>query len=58
MTPGQAAYEEDLRRWPNYHDGEPRPPWSEIDDISKRSWERNPTPREYKHLTSTETEKP
>lgn len=52
MTPGQQAYEEDVRRQPNYHprvDGTvlPRVPWSELSAIAKWSWEKNPTPREW-----------
>lgn len=44
-TPGQIAYEEDVRRRPNYPDGGPRPPWSRLDELTQWSWERNPTPR-------------
>jgi hypothetical protein len=52
MTPGQTAYEEDVRRKPNYHprvDGTvvPRKTWDELDMVVQRSWELNPTPREW-----------
>lgn len=51
-TPGQIAYEEDVRRKPHYHprvDGtvRPRRTWDELDALTKRSWELNPTPREW-----------
>lgn len=46
-TPGQLAYEEDCRRCPHHHDGSPRRAWSEIGDVARWSWERNPTPRDY-----------
>ena len=51
-TPGQIAYEEDVRRKPNYHprvDGtvRPRRTWDELDAVTKRSWEINPTPRSW-----------
>jgi hypothetical protein len=42
---GQLAYELDVVLDPNYHDGSPRKKWEELDDISRWSWERNPTPR-------------
>ena len=48
-TPGQIAYEEDVRRCPEYHDGMKRPAWGKLHDVSKMSWERDPTPREFKH---------
>lgn len=44
-TPGQIAYEQELKIWPNYDHGQPRAPWSRLPDIAKWSWERNPTPR-------------
>jgi hypothetical protein len=48
-TPGELAYNEDLRRQPIYlHTGEPRPTWAQLDAWVKQSWERNPTPREWK----------
>lgn len=39
---GRQAYEEDLRKFPVYHNGEPRPSWEKLSDIAKRSWERTP----------------
>ncbi|MHB1871853.1 MAG: DUF7007 domain-containing protein [Steroidobacteraceae bacterium] len=42
---GQAAYERDVAREPSYHDGKLRRSWSELDDIARESWERNPTVR-------------
>lgn len=44
-TPGQIAYEEDVRRCPLYHDGTPRRSWSSLCEVARWSWERNPTPR-------------
>lgn len=49
-TPGQTAYEEDLRRQPLYHDGGRRPSWAELDPWARPSWEKNPTPRDMRHL--------
>jgi hypothetical protein len=51
-TPGQIAYEEDVRRKPGYHprvDGtvRPRRTWGELDRVVQQSWELNPTPREW-----------
>ena len=49
-TPGQLAYEEDCKRQPHYPGQHRyRLTWEELDDIAKWSWERNPTPREYKN---------
>lgn len=45
-TPGQCAYEEDVSNWPRYDDGSPRKSWDELDEISRLSWEKNPTPRQ------------
>jgi hypothetical protein len=47
-TQGQIAYEAELDAKPLYHDGTPRRPWEQIDDVCKLSWERNPTPRRTK----------
>lgn len=44
-TPGQIAYEEDVRRQPTYHDGSPRRPWDQLGDAVQWDWERNPTPK-------------
>ncbi len=46
-TPGHAAYIEDCRRKPNYHDNTPRKQWSELQDHVRATWDRNPTPRAY-----------
>ena len=42
---GQVAYERDVAREPLYHDGTPRSTWSELEDVARESWERNPTVR-------------
>lgn len=42
---GQLAYERDLIKCPNYHDGKPRRPWDALDAIARHSWEKNPTDR-------------
>ncbi len=47
MTPGQAAYEEDVRRRPLYHDNTPRKAWSALNEVEQYTWEREPTPREW-----------
>jgi hypothetical protein len=52
ITPGEAAYIEDVRRRPNYHTGEPRLTWAQLDAWVKQSWERNPTPREWKQAAT------
>lgn len=44
-TPGQIAYEEDVRLTPTYLDGRPRRAWSQLGEAERWSWERNPTPR-------------
>ena len=51
-TLGQIAYEEDVLRKPTYPprvDGtvRPRRTWDELDELTKRSWELNPVPREW-----------
>jgi hypothetical protein len=48
ITPGEAAYIEDVRRRPTYHTGERRRSWAQLDAHIKASWERDPTPREWK----------
>ncbi len=47
MTPGQTAYEADLARKPEYHNGQKRPAWEDLDEIAQGSWERNPTARKW-----------
>lgn len=37
---GQAAYEQDLTKRPNYHDGSPRPAWRDLSAIAQWSWSR------------------
>jgi hypothetical protein len=44
-TPGQLAYETELRARPRYDDGGQRKTWDQLPEIAKWSWERNPTPR-------------
>jgi hypothetical protein len=49
-TPGQLAYERDLEHQPTYNCADhgtdaPRPTWSELREIARWSWERNPTDR-------------
>lgn len=46
-TAAKAAYEEDVRRMPRYHDGAPRKPWEGLDALARMSWEKNPTPRNW-----------
>lgn len=48
-TAGQIAYEQDCVLCPNYHDGAIRRSWETLPEWAKQSWERNPTPREYKY---------
>lgn len=43
---GRAAYEEELRRLPLYHDGAARPSWDALPEYARWSWSRNPTQRE------------
>lgn len=48
-TPGQLAYEEDVRRQPRYSDdGPPRKQWHELDQGVQSTWHKEPTPREWK----------
>jgi hypothetical protein len=46
-TAGQLAYEEDVRRCPTYHDGTPRLRWDQLVELTRWSWEIEPTPRDY-----------
>lgn len=57
-TPGQLAYERDLKKIPNYPPdcgaafaGKPRPTWEELKEYARWSWERNPTDRHWKLTT-------
>lgn len=43
-----AAYAEDLRRCPLYHDGAPRKTWDQLTDNERMTWVKNPTPRTFK----------
>lgn len=38
-TQGQLDYEENVRKYPLYHDGTPRPAWDELHEIARQSWE-------------------
>lgn len=42
---GQIAYEQDCAIEPTYGNGQPRRTWSQLDTVSRWSWERNPTVR-------------
>lgn len=44
-TAGQVAYEADVAARPTYDGGAVRKTWSQLGDVEKLSWERNPTPR-------------
>lgn len=48
-TPGQMAYERDLALMPFYCDGRPRRQWSQLESVTKTTWERNPQPRNYEN---------
>lgn len=43
----RAAYAEDCRRRPLYHDGQQRRPWEALGQPERGTWRRNPTPRSY-----------
>jgi hypothetical protein len=38
-SPGQLAYEDHLRQFPNYHNGWPRPPWDRLSWEAQQDWE-------------------
>jgi hypothetical protein len=44
---GQQAYEDNVRRRPYYHNGDPRRSWDQLDEVTQWSWNKNPTPREH-----------
>lgn len=56
---GRAAYEEDVRRCPNYMFGtdpetgkqadgtKPRPGWDKIEEVARESWRERPEPTDY-----------
>lgn len=51
---GREAYEEDVRRCPNYGaSGGPRRQWHQLEDYIQASWNRKPTPREYSRKERT-----
>lgn len=43
-TPGQLAYEKDIRERRTYHDGTPRKTWDQLTDIIRDTWERRHRP--------------
>ena len=47
-SPGQIAYEEDVRLNPFYDVSHryKRVSWRELDELARISWERDPTPRD------------
>jgi hypothetical protein len=49
-TPGQLAYEEDVRRCQNYPSGKPRAAWDAIGSVEQQTWEQNPTARDYQKM--------
>lgn len=58
-SPGQIAFENDVAMMPTYDDGSARHKWSEIGDMARLSWERNPSPRPhmYEHYKQTKAAK-
>lgn len=40
MTKGKKAYEADLAKKPNYHDGTKRKTWQELPEFARWSWEK------------------
>lgn len=38
-TPGQQAYEHDVKHHPHYQEGGPRRSWDDLPEYSKWSWE-------------------
>ena len=50
-TPGQLAYEADLVACPLYHDGTPRKTWDQLDELCRSTWERDPTPRNFRRTS-------
>lgn len=47
FTTGEAAYTEDCRCMPYYHDGAIRKTWSELSAAEKDTWNRNKTARKW-----------
>jgi len=54
ITPGHAAYIEDCARKPKYDTGELRRSWEILDDLTRWSWEREPTPRDWSSFPKEE----
>jgi hypothetical protein len=46
-SPGQIAYEEDVRRMPHYSDDTPRRAWDDLPPALRENWERHPTPHDW-----------
>lgn len=44
MGQAKAAYEADVKRRPNYHDGTPRRRWEELPKEIQESWSRSAKP--------------
>ena len=42
LQQAREAYEQDVLKHPNYHDGAPRKTWDELDSLCKESWCRHP----------------
>jgi len=47
VSAGRLAYEEDVRRCPNYDDGTPRKRWDQLTSIEQFTWRQMPKPRDY-----------
>lgn len=45
---GQLAYEADVTARPRYDDGTARKRWTELCEVARYSWDRNPTPRNWR----------
>lgn len=39
-SPGQIAYEKDVRKTPTYHDGSHRRDWNKLCEVAQWSWSR------------------
>lgn len=44
-SPGQMAYETELKARPTYHDGTARKTWAHLGEPERGTWDRDPTPR-------------
>lgn len=47
MTQGEIAYRADCERRDVYPDGQPRRDWSQLDELVRSTWEKNPTARDW-----------